>query len=138
MGMYELELLEEFCAAHALTVGGVREPVHGHNWRVALTIGGETLDGDGLLCDFHTVRAVLSGVCRSLDLCDLNEHEAFAGGVNPSAERVARHIAEAVIEGLGEELSAVARVSRVRVTESPGCSATYVVPSGGAARGGGA
>lgn len=126
--MYELELNDEFCAAHALSVGGVREPVHGHNWRVTLVVGGATLDADGLLCDFHTVRAVLGEVCRGLDVCDLNAHEGFTGR-NASAETVASYIGHAVADRLGAELSEVARVLRVRVTESPGCAATYFMPA---------
>jgi 6-pyruvoyltetrahydropterin/6-carboxytetrahydropterin synthase len=62
--MYEITVDRTFCAAHALMISGQREPLHGHNWHVTVTIAGEVLDDDGLLCDFHTVGRVLKDVCR--------------------------------------------------------------------------
>ena len=46
--MYELSVESEFCAAHALLIKGVREPVHGHNFRVTLTLEAPSLDADAL------------------------------------------------------------------------------------------
>ena len=50
--MYHLTIETVFSAAHALSINGVRETVHGHDWRVTATIEGSVLDKDGLLCDF--------------------------------------------------------------------------------------
>ena len=49
--MFELSVEREFCAAHALVINGRREPVHGHNWKVQVVVGGEGLDHNDLLCD---------------------------------------------------------------------------------------
>jgi 6-pyruvoyltetrahydropterin/6-carboxytetrahydropterin synthase len=122
--MYELEVSAEFCAAHAIVIAGAREPVHGHNWRVTLTVVGPTLDADGLLCDFHAVGAALSEVTGCFANADLNATAPF-DRVNPTAELVARHIAGAVSSRLAGVLPAEARVSACRVTEAPGCAATY-------------
>ena len=60
--MYAIEVTTEFAAAHTISIAGRPEPIHGHNWHVTLIIAGETLDSDGLLCDFHTVHAVLEDI----------------------------------------------------------------------------
>lgn len=119
--MYELSVQRVFRAAHAIVMAGEREPAHEHDWQVALVVGGERLDADGLLCDFHHLEQVLEQVLERLDAQDLNG-AAVLGSVNPTAEHVARHIAEAV----GASLPAGVRVRRVRVTEAPGCAATYI------------
>jgi 6-pyruvoyltetrahydropterin/6-carboxytetrahydropterin synthase len=126
--MYELTVDAEFCAAHALTISGVREEVHGHNWRVTVTIAGETLDPDGLLCDFHTVEDVLAAVIEPFDNRDLNAVAPF-DRLNPSAEHVARHIAREMAHRLDHTLAPFARIAAVRVTEARGCAATYRIPA---------
>lgn len=122
--MYRLTVHSEFCAAHAIVIGGEREPVHGHNWRVAAVIEGPQLDADGLLCDFHAVERALSEVIRPLHNADLNQ-AALLEGQNPTAETVARRICEALADGLVAVLPPGARVARVSVTEAPGCCAEY-------------
>lgn len=96
--------------------------MHGHNWRVTLILRGDTLDRDGLLCDFHAVEGALDGVLAPLINADLN---AAIPEINPTAELVARHIGEAVAGRLRGVLPDGARVSACRVTEAPGCAATY-------------
>ncbi|HMN96185.1 MAG TPA: 6-carboxytetrahydropterin synthase [Phycisphaerales bacterium] len=118
--MYELEVEREFCAAHAIVIRGVRERTHGHNWRVRLVISGETLDEEGLLCDFHQVEAALDAVIAPLRDADLNATAPF-DRLNPTAELVAQHLAESVARALPGS----ARLASVRVTEAPGCAATY-------------
>ncbi|MDQ7012287.1 MAG: 6-carboxytetrahydropterin synthase [Planctomycetota bacterium] len=125
--MYELTVHAEFCAAHAITIAGTLEPTHGHNWRVTLTLWGTTLDADGLLCDFHAVEAALAAVTAPFQNADLNTTPPF-DRVNPTAEHVARHIAEATQRALANVLPAGTRVASCRVTEAPGCAATYFSP----------
>lgn len=122
--MYEISIQHEFCAAHTLRIAGTHEPVHGHNFRVAATISGETLDSDGLLCDFHTAAAVLRDICEPFVNAHLNETPPF-DETNPTAELIARHIAEGMADRLDGALAPHARITAVRVTESPGCAATY-------------
>lgn len=122
--MYELTVQAEFCAAHAIVMGGKREPVHGHNWGVTLTLCGPTLDADGLLCDFHAVASALGAVIAPFQNADLNTTPPF-DRTNPTAEHVARHIAAATQCALGGVLPEGTAVASCRVTEAPGCSATY-------------
>lgn len=126
--MFEIAVQAEFAAAHALSIGGVREPVHGHNWHVTVTLAGPNLDDDGLLCDFHTVEASLRDLTAKFHNRNLNDIPPFSGEVNPSAENVARYLAEELSAGLDPDLSPHATIHSVRVTEAPGCAATYRIP----------
>ncbi len=125
--MFEISVQAVFAAAHALTIAGAREPIHGHNWHVTVVVSGETLDGDGLLCDFHTVEQVLRDHTEQYNNKNLNEIPPF-DRINPSAENVARGIGEILVSELGESLAPHARIDRVTVTEAPGCAATYRFP----------
>lgn len=98
--MYRLEINAHFSAAHALTIQGWREPLHGHDWHVTVALEGPTLDPDGLLCDFHHAHALLLTVLQPFQNANLNDAPPFAQGLNPSAEHVARHIAHALSERL--------------------------------------
>ncbi len=128
--MYEIRVEHEFAAAHALSIAGAREPIHGHNWRVTLTIAGPTLDDDGLLADFHTVELALRETCDPFHNANLNDSPPF-DRVNPTAELVAKHIADALAERLDPALAPHARVVSVTITEAPRCRATYTRPENG-------
>lgn len=121
--MFELSVEREFCAAHAITMAGKREPMHGHNWRVTVVITGQALDADGLLCDFHLIENQVDRVVKSLHNRTLNETPPF-DRINPTAEHVARHIAQSVAAALPVNV----RLARASVTEAPGCVATYRNP----------
>lgn len=123
--MYEIRVEHTFSAAHALTIGSAVEPLHGHDWRVRVTLAGSQLDADALLCDFHTVENALRDVCKPYHNRTLNDAPPFSEGVNPSAERVAKAIADELQTRIGDALAPHARIVSVSVTEAPGCEATY-------------
>jgi len=120
--MYELSVQTVFSGAHALSVRGEREAVHGHDWHVTATVAGAELDADGLLVDFHELERVLAEIVRPWRNADLNGVPPF-DRVNPSAENVARHIGTELERRMGT--GSGVRVESVRVTEAPGCAATY-------------
>jgi 6-pyruvoyltetrahydropterin/6-carboxytetrahydropterin synthase len=122
--MFSITVRSEFCAAHALTIAGVREPTHGHNFCVCLSLEGPELDSDGLLCDFHTIEDTLGEVLEPMNNADLNAHPPF-DTISPTAERIAEYIAHEMIARLDAALAPHARVAWVSVTEAPGCEATY-------------
>ncbi len=119
--VYQLRIERQFCAAHALQIKGVREPTHGHNWRVRVIVTGAALDEDGLLCDFHLLEAKLDAILAPLHNADLNGTPPF-DRVNPTAEHVARHIAVSMEPHLPRGV----RLASASVTEAPGCEASYV------------
>ena len=125
--MFQISVESEFCAAHALVIRGLREPTHGHNFKLTVTLEGPTLDPDGLLLDFHAVERLVHEVTRPLNNSDLNTLPAF-GQQSPSAEHIARFIADRITAGLPAIVPAGPnrpRLAAVRVTEAPGCSVTY-------------
>jgi 6-pyruvoyltetrahydropterin/6-carboxytetrahydropterin synthase len=120
--MYVLTVESVFSAAHAILIRGEREPLHGHDWRVTVTIEGERLDEDGLLCDFHHVERALQEITAQFHNRSLNQTPPF-DEINPTAELVARHIGDRLVESV--TLSRGARVAGVRVTEAVGCAAEW-------------
>lgn len=122
--MYEIAVHAEFCAAHAITIAGTPEALHGHNFRVTARLVGDSLDDDGLLCDFHTIESTLNDILAPLANTNLNTTEPFTT-TNPTAELVARYIADQLADRLDGSLAPYARVASVSITESPGCTATY-------------
>jgi 6-pyruvoyltetrahydropterin/6-carboxytetrahydropterin synthase len=127
--MFEVSVEAVFAAAHALSISGERETVHGHNWHVTVTVSGESLDADGLLCDFHTIEEMLKELTGKFHNRDLNQLPPFRDGLNPSAENVAKVLAEELSSAI--DLAPHAAVTSVRVTEAPGCAATYRLLGGG-------
>ena len=119
--MYELTVERVFSAAHAIVMKGEREPLHGHDWRVRIAVAGERLNTDGLLCDFHLLEREVDRVVGAFRNRNLNETPPF-DRINPTAEHVAKHIAESIKPSLPTGVS----VRRVSVTEAPGCEATWL------------
>jgi 6-pyruvoyltetrahydropterin/6-carboxytetrahydropterin synthase len=119
--MYEVCVSGSFFASHQLrSADGTLEPRHAHIWRVAATFGGPRLDDTGLLLDFTWIKPRLDGLLASFYDTHLNDHPVFTSR-NPSAENVARHLAEQ----LERELPNGVRLESVAVEEEPGCTATY-------------
>jgi len=120
-GNYELSIERTFNATHALTMyDGAPEPMHGHDWRVVVTVAAPTLDRIDVVMDFHELESLVGHVLGRWQHGCLNDDEAFADG-NPSAERVAERVALDVGERLPERVKLIS----VAVTEAPGCVATY-------------
>lgn len=130
--MFEISVQREFCAAHAILLGGVREVTHGHNFHLTVTVAGSSLDHEELLVDFHALEQVVDAIIRPFLNADLNALPPFAGehgraGINPTAEAIARHIGERVHERL-PTLTGNGRtvhLAAVRLTEAPGCAVVW-------------
>jgi 6-pyruvoyltetrahydropterin/6-carboxytetrahydropterin synthase len=126
--VFELSINAEFAAAHAIRIRGELEPLHGHNWHVTAGFAGETLDADGLLVDFHVLERTLLALVSEHHNRNLNERPPFSTGTNPTAEQVARHLADELVRRLPPEALRRARLIALTVTEAPGCAATYRPP----------
>src|SRR5688572_29050067 len=104
---FEITTTREFAAAHQLRLYDKSlEPVHGHNWRVKVTVSAIKLDGIGVVMDFHDLERRLNHVIEPMHNRHLNELPAFRS-MNPSAENVAMHIAETVDLPMGVKLESV-------------------------------
>jgi len=122
--MFEVSVDETFSSGHALRgYKGKCENVHGHNYKVRVTLAGPKLDAIGLLYDFVHLKQVIQGVIRTLDHRHLNDFAPF-DTVNPSAENIARHIFEEISKQM-KPVENGAAISHVTVWETDVTSATY-------------
>lgn len=112
-----------FKAQHAVTIGGVEELLHEHDWHVQVEVAG-ALDAEGLLIDFHLLESVLDEVLAPFKDNAFNGTPPFDEW-NPSAENIARHVINTIVhEALPEEARRRIDVGRAIVEEAPGCHAT--------------
>lgn len=128
--MFEVSVDYSFAAGHALRgYKGKCENVHGHNYRVRVTVGGEELNSIGLLMDFVDLRAEIRALVERLDHRFMNDIPPF-DRLNPSAENLARYLCEELDSQMrGNGL----RVQAVTVWETDTTSATYR-PTGNSSR----
>jgi 6-pyruvoyltetrahydropterin/6-carboxytetrahydropterin synthase len=104
---FEITTTRTFSAAHQLRLyDGSLEPLHGHNWRVRVTVGAGRLDSIGVVMDFHELERLLDAVLAPLHNRHLNDTPAF-GSLNPSAEHVAMHVGRSLRLPQGVTLLAV-------------------------------
>jgi len=121
--MFEVTVEQTFAAGHALrNYRGKCENVHGHNYRVRVTVQGDQLDATGLLVDFLEVNQLIGGVVEYLDHQFINNLPPF-DQVNPSAENIAKYFYDRVSSGLKSEVAA--HVYQVQVWETDTSSALY-------------
>jgi 6-pyruvoyltetrahydropterin/6-carboxytetrahydropterin synthase len=119
--MFEVSVEETFAAGHALRgYQGKCENVHGHNYRVQLTVEGERLDEIGLLLDFGEVKRLVRAVVARLDHRFLNDLPPF-DALNPSAENLAKYF----YDEISAQMPKSARLGQVKIWETDITSATY-------------
>jgi 6-pyruvoyltetrahydropterin/6-carboxytetrahydropterin synthase len=122
--MYEVSVDQSFAAAHNLReYKGKCENLHGHNYKVRVTLSGKEVDSTGLLYDFVNLKQAMQNVIRSLDHVYLNEFPPF-DKLNPSAENIAKYIYDEMARQLPKAPNG-ATVSSITVWESELTSATY-------------
>ncbi|MDD3249627.1 MAG: 6-carboxytetrahydropterin synthase QueD [Smithella sp.] len=120
--MYEVTIIKSFSAAHLLAeIGGKCEELHGHNFKVEVTVGAMELNEEGILIDFRLVKKWLGEVLGRMDHQHLNDLPFFAG-LNPSSENIARCIyKEMQKQAEGDAV----KVLRVTVWESESAAVSY-------------
>ena len=95
--MYGGRVTADFAAGGFLKdYNGKCENLHGHNYKVYVHVRGNRLDEGGMLLDFTKLKVILRSVCAELDHTNLNDMPVFKQ--NPSAERIAKYIFDAIIE----------------------------------------
>jgi 6-pyruvoyltetrahydropterin/6-carboxytetrahydropterin synthase len=121
--MFEVSVEHTFAAGHALRdYKGKCENVHGHNYRLRVTVRGDKLDKTGILVDFVALKRLLREISEPLDHVFLNDIEPFTR-LNPSAENIACYICEKMQQGIIAENPV--EVAEVQVWETDIQSATY-------------
>ena len=121
-GTFEIYVKEHFSAAHCLWgYPGDCARMHGHNWTVEVYVQCTELNEIGVAVDFRDIRQALREVLAGMDHYNLNELETFKD-INPTSENIAKYLYEQLARVLNTQR---VRVSKVRVTETPGAGASY-------------
>ena len=90
--MYTTRVELHFSAAHKLRgYRGRCEALHGHNWKVKLSVSSDTLNKIGMVCDFKEMKENLNKVLKELDHAYLNKLAYFKKH-NPTSEKIAEFI----------------------------------------------
>ncbi len=108
-----------FSAAHRLPGIDVCDRIHGHDYRVRLTVrvDAAALGASGMALDFREVERTARAAVEDFEHRDLNQLEAFSGTA-PTAEQVARLVGERAHARLARS-APTARVEEVEVWETP-------------------
>ena len=123
--MYEVSVDETFAAAHNLRgYKGKCENLHGHNYKVRVTLAGAELDAAGLLLDFKLLKQVMRPAIERIDHRMLNDLEPFIV-LNPSAENIAKYFYDLTNQQLAAMTEGRVRVKDCTVWETDACTATY-------------
>jgi 6-pyruvoyltetrahydropterin/6-carboxytetrahydropterin synthase len=121
--MYEVQIITHFSAAHQLrNFRGSCEKLHGHNWKVEVTLKGERLNEAELLMDFKDVKDATNKALEELDHSFLNELPQFKDK-NPSSENIAAYLFAKLANKLNNDLI---KVSKVTAWESDFSNASYI------------
>ncbi len=115
--MYSIKVEANFSSAHNLRgYKGRCEDLHGHNWKVELTVQAKELNKIGMVQDFRFLKDKLNAVLDKLDHKHLNELGYFKK-VNPTSENIAKYIFDC--------LAGIKGIKSVTVWESENSCATY-------------
>ncbi len=120
--MYELTVSSHFSGAHRLRyLHGKCEELHGHNWKIEVSLISSKLNPEGIVIDFTILKQKLERILKTLDHTYLNDLPYFSGK-EPSSENIAKHIFDQLKKDLrGYSVT----LKRVTAWESENASATY-------------
>jgi 6-pyruvoyltetrahydropterin/6-carboxytetrahydropterin synthase len=122
--MFQVTVDENFSSGHALRgYKGKCENVHGHNYKVRVTLEGPQLDSVGLLYDFTHLKRVIREIVGGVDHKFLNDMAPF-DVINPSAENLAKYFYDETTRQMNA-LPEGARVTSITIWETDTTSATY-------------
>ena len=120
--MFEIEIERCFSAAHQLRgYNGNCSNLHGHNYRVTVTVRSTELARIGIALDFRKLKQALDCLLAEYDHRNLSELPEFQE-INPTSEVLARTIYRRMGEKMNE---GPIRVWKVRVGESDSSAVTY-------------
>jgi 6-pyruvoyltetrahydropterin/6-carboxytetrahydropterin synthase len=120
--MYQINIETHFSAAHRLIqYDGECERLHGHNWKVVVSVSSKTLDNLGMVMDFKILKDKTKFFIAKLDHQYLNEIPPF-NEINPTTENMAKYLFDELSDVVNTD---IVKISRVEVWESPTCSASY-------------
>jgi 6-pyruvoyltetrahydropterin/6-carboxytetrahydropterin synthase len=120
--MYEITVHSHFSGAHRLRyLHGKCEWLHGHNWKVEVSVVSNRVGKEGVVIDFGILKQKVEKVLKPLDHTFLNDLSYFSE-TEPSSENIAKYI----FDRLKNELKGhQGTLKKVTAWESETSSATY-------------
>jgi 6-pyruvoyltetrahydropterin/6-carboxytetrahydropterin synthase len=120
--MYANTVISHFSGAHRLRhLHGKCEALHGHNWKIEVSVISNRLVKEGIVIDFGVLKKKVEKVLKPLDHTFLNDLPYFSKK-EPSSENIAKYI----YEHLEKELKRYpATLRSVTAWESETAYATY-------------
>jgi len=124
-GTFHLSAEAAFAAAHTLPGVDMCSRMHGHNWRVRVTVrvAAEHVDALGMGVDFRDLERHTREAVAEFEHQYLNDLPAFAHHP-PTAETIARIVAERLTARLAGH-SSQAAVAEVELWEMPQFKVSY-------------
>ena len=118
--MFELSIKGHLASAHYLPgYDGPCKNLHGHTWKVEVTIVSDRLDKIGMVADFAVLKKQLRAFLMPLDHVCLNDLPYFKEH-HPTTENLAQYIYQNF-----SRLIAPLRIKRVQAWESENASVVY-------------
>lgn len=120
--MFIINIYSHFSAAHKLDgYNGACANVHGHNWKVRLSLECKKTDSIGMTIDFKVLKKQFEKILSDFDHKYLNDLEVFSNH-NPTSEFIAKIIFEKASTLLN---NSNCEVKEVEVWESEKYSVVY-------------
>lgn len=120
--MFEVSIIDNFSAAHKLRgYRGRCEDLHGHNWKIIVTVTAQKLDNIGLAVDFRLLKRKLNKVLEGLDHKYLNDL-AYFKKFNPSSENIAEYLYGKLAAAINNRRL---KLKEVKVWESDNSAAAF-------------
>ena len=120
--MYQITIETHFSSAHRLRdYNGECERLHGHNWKVEISVTSEVLNNLGMIMDFRDIKSQAKILVDRLDHQYLNDIAPFTE-INPTTENIAKYMFDELSKTINTDQL---RISMVEIWESPTCSASY-------------
>ena len=120
--MYQITVISHFAGAHRLRyLHGKCEDLHGHNWKVEVSVVSNRLNKEGVVIDFKILKKKMEEILSHLDHTYLNDLPYFSKR-EPSSENIARYVFERMKEHLKGYSATLQKVS---AWESETACATY-------------
>jgi 6-pyruvoyltetrahydropterin/6-carboxytetrahydropterin synthase len=119
--MWLISVETHFSAAHQLRgYPGECSEVHGHNFKVKVTVESPKLKELGFGMDFRELKNILQATIKPLDHRNLNKLSEFKA-INPSAENIAKFI----WKKLAPQIPHPIKLKEVQIWESKGNTVIY-------------
>jgi len=119
---YTMKILTDFAAAHYLReYDGECSRLHGHNWKVEVTVNASALDKVGMGMDFKVIKKATKSLIDELDHYNLNDIPPF-DKINPTAENISAFLYKELSARLNND---TAKVQAITLWETDRACVTY-------------